>query len=239
MNDMLSTELSVTSFDLWQKLNEFRQEEGGTKIRHDDFLSRVEDECDDLGVCENFAHPQNGREMKMYRLNQDQSLLVGMRESKVVRRKVLTWLKELASAKPALPDFSNPVAAARAWADEAEQKQMALARLEEAKPAIEFKEKYVEATGLMGFREVCKLLGVKEPVFRRFLTDQKIMYRLGKEWTAYQNHIDTGRFEVKTGVADAGDTGHAYKQAKFTPKGVTWVSELWSKHESYYMEGDK
>lgn len=196
-------------------------------------------------MCSEIDHPNlegsefqhNGNAYTEYLLNKSLTLTLVSGYNVKLRHKIVTRLEAIESSKPSLPDFSNPVAAARAWADEAEQKQIALTQLEEAKPAIEFKEKYVEATGLMGFREVCKLLGVKEPLFRRFLTDQKIMYRLGKEWTAYQNHIDAGRFEVKTGVSDGGDTGHAYKQAKFTPKGVTWVSEQWSKHESYYLEG--
>lgn len=37
-----------------------------------------------------------------------------------------------------LPDFTNPVIAARAWADEVEKKQIALALIEEQKPLVEF-----------------------------------------------------------------------------------------------------
>jgi phage antirepressor YoqD-like protein len=36
--------------------------------------------------------------------------------------------------------------------------------------------------------------------------------------------IDAGRFVVKTGSAD---NGHAFSSARFTAKGVEWVSELW------------
>ncbi len=66
----------------------------------------------------------------------------------------------------------------------------------------------------------------KEKFVREFLCDNKIMYRLGAEWAPYANHIDAGRFEVKTG---ASDTGHAFNQAKFTPKGVAYVAGLWNK----------
>ncbi|MBP3933471.1 MAG: phage antirepressor KilAC domain-containing protein, partial [Pseudomonas sp.] len=95
-----------------------------------------------------------------------------------------------------------------------------------AAPKVEFVDKYVEATGLKGFRQVAKLLGAKENDFREFLCDNKIFYRLGNEWVPYANHIDAGRFEVKTG---ASDTGHAFNQAKFTPKGVAYVAGLWNK----------
>jgi phage antirepressor YoqD-like protein len=53
------------------------------------------------------------------------------------------------------------------------------------------------------------------------------MYRMGGEWQAYQPHIDAGRFEVRAGTSDS---GHAYNQSKFTPKGVNWVAGLWAQH---------
>lgn len=148
-----------------------------------------------------------------------------------LRRKVVARMNELEGLlseklAPALPNFADPVAAARSWADAIEQKQIAQEQLAIAAPKVEFVDKYVEATGLKGFRQVAKLLGAKENDFREFLCDNKIFYRLGNEWVPYANHIDAGRFEVKTG---ASDTGHAFNQAKFTPKGVAYVAGLWSK----------
>ena len=49
-------------------------------------------------------------------------------------------MKEQLSNKPLLPDFSNPIEMARAWADEMEAKQKALAQIEANKPKIEFAE---------------------------------------------------------------------------------------------------
>lgn len=97
--------------------------------------------------------------------------------------------------------------------------------LEAARPAVQFVEKYVESTGNMGFRQVAKLLRIKENDFRAFLQDKKIMYRLGSQWMPYASHIDSGRFYVTTGTSD---TDHAYSTAKFTPKGVEWVAKLWN-----------
>ena len=96
---MVKGDFTINTYDLWNKLNWFRIEAKESKIRHDDFISRVEDECDDLGVCENFAHPQNKQKMSMYTLNRDQTLLVGMRESKTVRKQVLKWLNDLSKPK--------------------------------------------------------------------------------------------------------------------------------------------
>lgn len=103
-----------------------------------------------------------------------------------------------------------------------ERERLALAdQLAAAAPAIEFVGKYVDSTGLKGFRQVAKLLRVKEPEFREFLIDEKILYRLGGEMVPYADHIDAGRFCVKAGTAG---TGHAFNSAKFTAKGIEWVA---------------
>lgn len=102
------------------------------------------------------------------------------------------------------------------------------AQLALAAPKVEFVDQFVRANGSKGFRAVCKLLNAKEPAFRLFLVEKKIMYRLGNEWMPYQQHIDTGRFEIKARVAHLNE--HAYNEALFTPKGVNWVAAEWAKH---------
>lgn len=110
--------------------------------------------------------------------------------------------------------------ALRLAADQAEQ--LALAA-----PKVEFVDRYVAAdSGSKGFRQVAKLLNANEKDFRAFLSDSKIMYKLGGEWMPYQCHTDAGRFEVKGGVAD---NDHVYNSALFTPKGINWIAGLWAR----------
>ena len=133
--------------------------------------------------------------------------------------------QELESAAQEVKPLTH-LETARLLVSSLEQIEQQAQQLAIAAPKVEFVDKYVKATGLKGFRQVAKLLGAKENDFREFLCDNKIMYRLGAEWVPYANHIDAGRFEVKTG---ASDTGHAFNQAKFTPKGVAYVAGLWNK----------
>ncbi|EJY0670469.1 Rha family transcriptional regulator [Escherichia coli] len=60
------------------------------------------------------------------------------------RMRVIKRVKELEDAqhKPSLPDFSNPAEAARAWANEYEQKQLALQRVEQFELVVEETTKY-------------------------------------------------------------------------------------------------
>lgn len=112
---------------------------------------------------------------------------------------------------------------------ELEQSQ---AQLAIAAPKAEFVDRYVESTGNLGFRQVAKLLKVKETDLREFLIGNKVMYRLAGVMTPYSDHIDAGRFVVKAGMAEHGDSSHAYSQAKFTPKGVEWLAGELAKHEA-------
>jgi phage antirepressor YoqD-like protein len=168
--------------------------------------------------------------IKVYQVSQrDSYVIVAQLSPEFTARLVDRWQELEARNTPvALPDFTDPVAAARAWADATEQKVKAEAALALAAPKVEFVDRYVAAdTGSKGFRQVCKLLKANEARFREFLIGARIMYRLGGEWMAHQPHIDAGRFEVKTGEANS----HAFNRCLFTPKGVEWVAGEWAKHQ--------
>lgn len=156
------------------------------------------------------------------------TLLTGY--SATLRRKVIARWHELERQQGAPKVPQTMAQALRLAADQAEQIEVQQAQLEQQRPAVEFVERYTVATGNKGFREVCKLLKAKENVFRDFLLERKICYRLAGELTPFSHHLDTGRFVVKTGVAEHGDSGHAFNQMKFTPLGVTWVAGEWAKH---------
>lgn len=167
------------------------------------------------GLVHTWIDPQNGQSYEEFRLDRrlTDCLLTGY--SAKARIKVIDRWQELESKQAtALPQtFSEALQLA---ADQAKQ-------LEEQAPKVEFFEKYVASdTGNKGFRQVAKLLKVKENWFREQLVQNKIMYKLDGEWVPYQNHTDAGRFEVKAGTKN----NHAYNTAKFTPRGVQWIAEL-------------
>lgn len=147
-----------------------------------------------------------------------------------LRRRVIARLHELERQHaPRLPqNFAEALRLAADQADQAEQIEQQQQALAIAAPKVEFVDRYIDGTGLKGFRQVCKLLKANEARFREFLENKRIMYRVGGEWVPYAPHIDAGRFAMKTGIAD---NDHAYNAAKFTPKGVQWVAELWAEHQ--------
>lgn len=132
------------------------------------------------------------------------------------------------AAVPA-PRFEIPQTlpdALRLAADQCERADRAEARVVELEPKGEFVDRYVDAEGAKGVREVCQVLNANEKEFTHFLEkDACVMYRLGGRLAPMSTHRGSGRFVVKTGVSGS---GRAYNQARFTPKGVRWIAGLWA-----------
>jgi phage antirepressor YoqD-like protein len=174
-----------------------------------------------------YTHPQNGQQYHHYEVSKrDSYVIVAQLCPEFTARLVDRWQALEQGQQIAVPQ-SLPEAL-RLAADLAEQKQKLTAELAAAAPKIEFVDRYCTASGSMSFRQVAKLLKAKETDFRLFLIDNNIMYRLGGALTPHHQHIDAGRFEVKTGTSVT--SNHAFSQARFTAKGVKWIGGLWAEH---------
>lgn len=153
----------------------------------------------------------------------DSIVVVAQLSPEFTAKLVDRWQELEAAQVPRVPQSLSE--ALRLAADQAEQIEQQQALIEQQKPAVAFVENYVQADGLMGFRQVAKLLGANERKFKQMLLDRDVMYYLGGSLTPKAQHIEAGRFEVKTGT---GSNDHAFTQAKFTPKGVQWIAGLWA-----------
>jgi len=205
------------------------------EARHNDVIATIELLINQgvLRLGRNTARPHapegGGRPTMVYDLAKRDCLIVISGYNAVLRAKIIDRWIELESAVPA-PAMALPKSFADALRLAADQQDVIAAQAEQlaaAAPAVEFVGRYADSTGTKGFRQVAKLLGANENHFREFLIDQKILYRLGRELTPHAAHIDAGRFCVKAGTAQV--SGHAYNAARFTPKGVLWVTGEWAK----------
>lgn len=186
-------------------------------------LRSLSDKLGDMfeGSIQIWIHPQNGQEYQEFVIKRDTCFTLLTGYDPVARMKVIKRWQDLESQSQALPNFNDPVAAARAWADAVELRIEAEKRLSEVAPKVEFVERYMSAPETFGFRQVAKKLHMKENELRNFLMDHRVMYYLSGRLTAYANHVDAGRFEQVSGVAG---NDHAYTQSKFTTKGVEWLA---------------
>lgn len=130
---------------------------------------------------------------------------------------VKRWYElESQSLKPQLPDFTNPVEAARAWADEVEAKLIAQKQLELAAPKVEYFDRVADVGNLMTASVVGKKIGMSAQVLNAHLQEMKVYDKRQKGRVFQQWFIDKGYGELKK-------TDNGYNQSKFTNKGEQWV----------------
>lgn len=86
----------MSSYDFWKVINKIREREGENLVDHDKFRNRCIDECPEISL-ENFA-TERGKVIKVAYLNKKQMMLVGMRESKLIREKVYDWIESHSSS---------------------------------------------------------------------------------------------------------------------------------------------
>ena len=133
MNNLILPSTSgatMTSLDFRRVVNEARRLAGESAVENSHFLKRVEDELEgELGIRKVFVNPTGGRPAEYYDLTLDQCLLVGMRESKAVRRSVRDKIKALEADKkqsvPALP--ATYIEALQALLESEKAKEIAIA----------------------------------------------------------------------------------------------------------------
>lgn len=148
------------------------------------------------------------------------SIVVVAQLSPEFTAKLVDRWQELEQQQHKLP--TDYLSALKALTAEVEERQKLEQTLSIAAPKAQFVDSYVESEGSFGFREVAKILGVGEKILRSYLLGNDIMYRLKGNLTGRAYHSNMGRFITKTGT---NESGNAFSQTKFTPKGVYWIAK--------------
>lgn len=201
--------------------------EVGTAFK--DWIARRVSEYDfseGTDFCSFLSESDGGRPAKEYAISLDMAKELAMVERTEKGKQARQYFIECErrATSPQLPNFANPVEAARAWADATEKAlqlqaevHQSQALIEQQRPAVEFLNRYVEAKSL---REVAKVLGVKEREFIAKLEADGILFRQSGSLLPAAHYQHKGYFEVKTGEAN----GHAFHQCRFTPAGLSWIA---------------
>ena len=210
---------TMSSIDLLELINNVRVANNEEPLRRNSFNLKIEDELEGSYCTKNVVKNQNGTESVVYELTIEQCTLIGMRESKSVRRTVLEKLKQLENHIQ-LPNFTDPAEAAIAWANEYKAKQALAIELKAAEPKINHYDKVVERKNLLNATQVGeKLDGMSAIILNRHLTELGVYNKSVKRGKVFSTwFIQKGYGEMKQ--SDAG-----FDQALFTQKGQAWVIE--------------
>ena len=212
---------TMSSIDLLELINNVRVANNEEPLRRNSFNLKIEDELEGSHYTKNVVKNQNGTESVVYELTIEQCTLIGMRESKSVRRTVLEKLKQLENHIQ-LPNFTDPAEAAIAWAKEYREKQALAVTLEQAKPKINFYDKVGDSKNLL----------IASKIGQSFKTNPMSAVVLNKhleKFDVYNMSIKSGRvfkqWFVDKGFGRMVQNDNGYPQAKFTTDGQAWIVE--------------
>ena len=181
-----------------------------------------------------YVNEQNGQEYPMYLMNRDGfSLLVMGFTGKEAMQWKIKYIQafnemeaELNRMNNNLPDFTNPVEAARAWADVMEAHQKAVAQIEADKPKVLFANSIEISDTSIAIGDMSKLLkqkGVDIGRNRLFQWMRENGYLIKQKCDEYnmptQYAMDHGWFEIKESTYTNGYGTVITKTPKVTGKG--------------------
>lgn len=200
-----TNQASMSSRDLLNLINQVRSDLGEPLLRLNSFNLKIEDELDGENYTKNVVQNFNNTESVVFELTIDQCMLIGMRESKAVRKNVLAILKQ----KQLPQSFSEALQLA---ADQARQ-------LELAAPKVQYFDTVVERSTLLNATQVAQKLRMSAMAMNKHLDQLNVYSRGVKRARVFQQwFIDKGLGELK-------QTELGFSQPMFTTKGEAWVIE--------------
>nr|WP_313091604.1 phage antirepressor KilAC domain-containing protein [Moraxella sp. CTOTU48268] len=178
-----------------------------------------------------YMHPQNGQWYTEFLSDKRDSLVVVARLSPEFTAAVIDRWQELETQNNALPNFADPVQAARAWADAMERQQQAIAQVAELQPKAQALDAITHAKGNSNIRDTAKALGAKQSDFISWCLKHGWLYRDDCErLKAYANRIQQGFMAQKSVLYRGSDsTERATMQPMFTPKGLTHLAKIYTR----------
>ncbi|AMD43208.1 anti-repressor Ant [Acinetobacter phage LZ35] len=212
----------MSSLEIVDFINEYRakNDDQPIQLRHADFMAKVQKVLGELS--ENYRSvykDASGRSLPCYVFYKREACLMAMSYSYELQALVFDRMTELENklSKPQLPDFTNPVEAARAWADEVEAKLIAQKQLELAAPKVEYFDRVADVNNYMNATTVGQKVGMSGTTLNKHLEQFDVYNRAIKTGRVFQQwFIDKGYGELKK-------TDNGYNQSKFTNKGEQWV----------------
>lgn len=191
---------TVSARELWLKLESRQKFTDWARVRIGDYGFKKDK--DFIVIHANTKNSNGGRPQVDYHMTIDMTKHVSMLERNEIGMSIRQWFidrenmlrKMSVSNPPLLPNFNDPVAAARAWADAKEQELKARIELKEAEPKIDFYNHIGDSQGLHTVSEVAKMFGTGR---NRFYERLRKSGYLRDNNEPYQKYIDAGYFVVK------------------------------------------
>lgn len=172
----------------------------------------------------------NNQSRPCYILNKTECLYVATKFNDEARAKLVLRWEELENkvrkSEIVMPNFSNPAEAARAWADQYEQRLKLEAKAREDAPKVEFYDTTAKSDDTFDLDNVAKTLNYKNigrnNLFK-ILKEQKVLMR---NRNPYQKYVDCGYFKIIQQPFDRGGKPGINSKTVVYQKGVDFIKKL-------------
>lgn len=222
---------SMTNIEFLELVNQIRVEHGESKIRLNDLNVRIVDELEGEHY-ETFVvtNPNKTTSFGII-LNLEQCILMGMRETKGVRRSVVQYIKNLQvqNVQPVI-DLNNPEFLRQALLGYTEKVIELEHKVQKLEPKAQALDDIAATTSTFCIRDAAKTVGVSEKVFIQFLLNQNWVYRSKDGYNtlvAYGKRINQKVMAEKvTRVIETSKGPQVFTQARVTSKGLTRLAAM-------------
>lgn len=203
-----------------------------TGKRHDHVLRDIETMLKSLGQ----TSPQiwgelpdsQGKPQRVANLPKRECLILVSGYSVELRARIIDRWQALEQPEvmPTLPNFADPVAAARAWADAMEKKQVLENKVAQDAPAVEFAKKIASADKGVPISAFAKTVGLGPLKLFDLLREMRILMGGNghRRNLPFQEYLDRGYFSVRESPYEASGETRLSFTPLITGKGQQWLT---------------
>lgn len=191
-----------------------------------------------------------GKQRPCYDLTKTECLYVATKFNDEARAKLVLRWEELENAQrrsmTALPDFTNPAEAARAWAEQFEQKQLEAKRADEAEaqvlsltqeiatmqPKVSYYDNILANKSTVLTTQIAQDYGMSAKALNKTLNELGIQRKVNEQWILYAPYIGMGYVQSKPVTISHSNGQQSVKyNTEWTQKGRLFLYEELKKHD--------